>query len=252
MKLIFYREKVLGVRTFLIQTTDSMISNEFCFHLIKAIEFNNWFYNEKVYDYVLAEKALKGTYVPVGSLEFVYDYLKLEYGIEQERILPINIPDALMELKFLKREVQVRGKGDIELNGPKFIKSAAAYKSFTEIVNKVKDIPDGTYLVSDLIEINSEWRAFICNGELVGIQHYAGDFRIFPDVSFVEEMVSLYTDGPRSYTLDLGINEEGNFLIESHPFVSCGLYGFADYKRLPLMFIQGFDFMRQGAETVNI
>jgi hypothetical protein len=201
---------------------------------------------------VLSERVLKGKYVPVGSLEFVFEYLKLECGIKKECILPINIPDILMDQKFLKREVQIKDKEDIQLNGPKFIKSAAAYKSFTEIVENVNDIPAGTYLVSDLIQIISEWRAFVCNGELVGIQHYAGDFRIFPDVSFVEGMVSLYTNGPRSYTLDIGVNEEGNFLIESHPFVSCGLYGFADYKRLPLMFIQGFNYMKQCAETVNI
>lgn len=243
---------MIGVRTFLIQTTENMITSEFCFHLIKAIEFNNWFYNEKVYDYVLSERALMGKYVPVGSLEFVFEYLELEYGIKQESIVPINIPNILMDQKYLKRDVQIKNKEDIVLKGPKFIKSAAAYKSFTEIVENVNDIPAGTYLVSDLIQIISEWRAFVCNGELVGIQHYAGDFRIFPDVSFVEGMVSLYTNGPRSYTLDIGVNEEGNFLIESHPFVSCGLYGFADYKRLPLMFIQGFNYMKKCAETVNI
>lgn len=54
-------------------------------------------------------------------------------------------------------------------------------------------------------------------------------------------MITAYTNSPRAYTLDIGINEFGTTVIEVHPFVSCGLYGFHDLKVLPQMFIAGFN-----------
>jgi len=54
-------------------------------------------------------------------------------------------------------------------------------------------------------------------------------------------MIIAYTDAPRAYTLDVGINVFGTTIIEVHPFVSCGLYGFHDLKVLPQMFLAGFN-----------
>lgn len=40
------------------------------------------------------------------------------------------------------------------------------------------------------------------------------------------------------YFLDVG--NSGTFVIECHDFFSCGLYGFADYSKLPHMFYKTF------------
>ncbi|MDA1675649.1 ATP-grasp domain-containing protein [Bacillus cereus group sp. TH152-1LC] len=232
------------MKKFLIQTINNRVEHDFGFHLIKAIEYNNWFYNEKVYNYVLSEQA--GEYkdfIPVGSLEFVFQYLEQHHHKDKKSIKPINIPHELSTDEFLNRNVYVANKNNISLLGEKFIKSNSEYKSFTDVVSDVNVLPDGEYLVSDVIDIESEWRAFICQNELVGLKHYTGDFRLFPNISLIEKMISSYTKGPNSYTLDVGINKDGCFVIEVHPFVSCGLYGFADYKRLPVMFIQGYNYM---------
>ncbi|PDZ93952.1 hypothetical protein CON36_36435 [Bacillus cereus] len=232
------------MKKFLIQTIDNRVEHDFSFHLIKAIEYNSWFYNEKVYEYVLSEQVgVYKDFIPVGSLEFVFQYIEQHHHRDKKSIRPINIPHELCIDEFLNRNVYVANKNNISLSGEKFIKSNSEYKSFTDVVTDVNVIPDGEYLVSDVIDIESEWRAFICQKELVGLKHYAGDFKLFPNTSLIEKMIHSYTKSPNSYTLDVGINKDGCFVIEVHPFVSCGLYGFADYKRLPLMFTQGYNYM---------
>jgi hypothetical protein len=134
-------------------------------------------------------------------------------------------------------------KKNIEIDKPLFIKSATQYKGFTSLVDDVSLIPDDIYFVSEEIDIESEWRTFIYNGELVGIHHYLGDFTIFPDILFIQQMIAAYKNCPPAYTLDVGINKNGTFLIEVHPFVSCGLYGFRNYKLLPSMFISSFQYL---------
>jgi len=57
----------------------------------------------------------------------------------------------------------------------------------------------------------------------------------------IKQMIQDYKSAPKAYTLDVGINEKGTFIIECHTFFSCGLYGFTDYKLLPLMFISAWN-----------
>lgn len=233
------------MKTFLIQTYDNKIEHEFSFHLKKAIEYHNWFYNYKVYDYVLSDSIiLEADYIPVGSLEFVFEYLRKYYN--KTNINPINIPLQLRKHEFLKRNVAFTNRDNIVMTDRKFVKSNTTYKSFVDIISNTSNLHQDNYLVSDVVEIDSEWRAFIHQNTLVDIKNYAGSFKLFPDIQFIEKMIREYDNCPISYTMDIGINDSGCFLIEVHPFVSCGLYGFADYKILPQMFIQGFNHILNG------
>jgi hypothetical protein len=84
----------------------------------------------------------------------------------------------------------------------------------------------------------SEYRTFIFRGRLVGINNYAGDFKIFPDVKKINEYIANFNKY-KSYTMDFAITEKGELkLIEIHQFFSCGLYGFFDYNILLNMFNQ--------------
>ena len=89
---------------------------------------------------------------------------------------------------------------------------------------------------SEQVEIDSEWRTFIFKGKIVGLQNYLGDFTLFPDVDLIRKMVSVFVPAPVAYTLDVGINKNGTFIIEVHDFFSCGLYGFENFNILPAMF----------------
>lgn len=233
---------------FLIQTINGCVVHDFAFHLIKAIEYHNWLRNEEVYTYALSEAPEHSPdMIPIGSLEYVFSYLERYQSVKKSQIRPINIPIPLREVTFAGRELYVAKKEDIPTPSYLFIKSNEAYKGFTDVVENTSTLPAGEYLVSEVVEMDSEWRAFVQNGELVGLQHYLGDFLLFPDVSKLKEMINAYQDAPRSYTLDIGVANKTTMVIEVHPFVSCGLYGFHDYKRLPNMMIQGYLHMKKEA-----
>lgn len=234
---------------FNIQTVNEEIHHDFAFHLNEAIRYQNWLANGVAHEIIRSDHmCMKSDAIPVGSLEYVFTHLSTHYGIQPVDIQPINIPNQLMKPAFLKRRCLYLNKSELTAEQrPLFIKSASTYKSFIDITDAFHAIPDDRYLVSEPVDIESEWRCFVGPEGLLGMQHYQGDFTLFPDVSLVREMIHTYTDTPRYYSLDIGINEKGTFVIEVHPMVSCGLYGFNNPRILPQMMINGYQYMRDQA-----
>jgi hypothetical protein len=163
--------------------------------------------------------------------------LHLSYNISN--IKPLNIPDKLIKPEYTKRWIKLVKTTANTINTgktPIFVKDNTKIKGWTNIVETNRGYPPGDYLISEYIEIDSEWRAFVFNNRLIGLQNYSGDFTMFPDIKLIKKMISDF-NYPNAYTLDVGINDKETFIIECHDFFSCGLYGFSDYKMLPLMFI---------------
>ena len=228
---------------YIIQTIEGEIKHDFSFTLLRSFEFHEWLGYPK--EYVLSDTVLeeKGC-VPVGSVEFVLEYLKINYDLEPK---PVNIPLSLYKEKFLKRKVligfdtflQSEGVDEVLTDGEVFVKSLNKIKvdGYPKIVTKEETLDRDLYLYSELIEIESEYRCFVFNGELLGINNYSGDFTTFPNVDTIKEMIEAYDDQPIAFILDVGVLESGEtVVIEAHDFFSCGLYGFADMKRLPIMY----------------
>jgi hypothetical protein len=69
---------------------------------------------------------------------------------------------------------------------------------------------------------------------------------IFPDADYIKQVVYAY-NGPSAYTLDIGIHDNETDLMEVHPFVSCGLYGFYDRDIIPML-KEGFDWYQNQVE----
>ena len=232
------------MKEFLIQTVDGQVVHDFSFHLLEAIRYQNWYRNEKLYSYRFCEDVHDNTYgdnyIPVGSVEFVLDYYKVYHGINN--IKPINVPKELMTTEFLKRQVFISDNSTLIDNPPAslFIKPLNRIKGLTFIMSNKDQIgvPDGRFFISEVVGIESEWRGFVFNGELLDIRCYLGEFDLFPDVDLVREMIGAYKNSPRAYTIDVGVGRKlGTFLIECHQFFSTGLYGFTHYNVLPQMFI---------------
>lgn len=249
------------MKTFYIETDkEGAILHDFSFHLVKAVEFHAWKYQESPYRIVFSngeEMPGGNDWIPVGALPFVFQTLSKDV----EKVTPLNVPELLHEERFLKRWIE-RQKSREELKDyafPLFVKESERYKGLTDILETKKQalqIPDILYDVSEVVPIHSEWRVFVHQDRIVGAKPYLGEdvFPLVPDKNLIHQMVRTIEDAryqgvrfPLSYTLDVGINDAGTFLIECHPFVSCGLYGFADYQTMPSMFIQGYRFIQMQA-----
>lgn len=215
---------------FLIQTIDGKIKHDFSFTLLQAIDFHKWTGNN--IKFRLSDGYMPSNYIPVGSVEFVSEYINKFYGVIPK---PINIPAELITKEFCGRNV-INGT-NLDINGLNFVKSNDRIKSFTEICDSA---PVGNYQISDLINIQSEYRCFVYKQKLVGINNYSGDFTIFPNIDKINKMIESFKSAPVAYTLDVAICDGATVVIEVHDFFSCGLYGFSDLKILPYMFSQWY------------
>jgi len=172
--------------------------------------------------------------VPAGSVEFVCSFLKSHHGLTPK---PINIPDSLMKSDFTKRQVFIGTEKDV--TRAVFFKSHDQIKGYSinePVLDPAAQCPRGNYLISEMVDIESEWRTFVFNGELVGLQNYLGNCTVFPDVNEIQKMIHAFEDASIAYTLDVGVGPRGTFILEAHDFFSCGLYGFSKDNVLPVMF----------------
>ena len=246
---------------FLIQKIEGEIRHDFSFTLLESIRFKKWLSPEdkvvikfaNTFDitdpdmiYPNPFKPYHKDYVPVGSVDFVTDFLMYFYNIYPK---PINVPEELFG--FANRQIFNGNHLSLEnWAGKYFVKSNDKIKHFTEIVEchdtgnqgtlYSTPIPVGNYQISELTQIESEWRCFVYQGKLVGLQNYSGDFTMFPNVDSILHMIYYYKSAPIVYTLDVGVFDEKTFVIEVHEFFSNGLYGFADHKIYPNMLYRAF------------
>jgi len=238
---------------FLIQKINNQIRHDFSFTLLESVRFHNWlthgmdrmivrYQNTEVDDTDVVQpfefKKYHRTYIPIGSVEFVTQFLNHFHNLSPK---PINVPTELY--RFAQREIFNGTNMDLEgLKGKWVVKDNEKIKGLVKMVEDPDILsvpPNGKYQISEYITIESEWRVFVYKGKLVGLQHYVGEFTMFPNVRTIKRMIDAYKNSPIAYTLDVGVSGV-TFPIEVHDFFSCGLYGFSNHAILPYMFGRWF------------
>ena len=199
--------------------------------------------------------------IPIGSIEFVEKYLKIFYNIDH--INPIEIPLCLRKREFLKRKYLITNKENIPEKGRIFLKDVSKLKYFSEVIDCetffMKDIwsennnklqftlnPNHYFEVSEVVNILSEYRIYVQNDKIICIAHYNGDQYILPDIKIIDKMIKIYSldkDKPKSYTMDIAVNENGTFVLEIHPFISVGLYNSLWSSNLLYAYRDGIDYV---------
>lgn len=250
---------------------------DFQFELLQSIKSENYmnnFLNKRNHSYEFITIGLLydnrsnykyKEYIPIGSVEFVRNFMKYFYDIN---LSPINVPEELFpftgreihnfslnELKeFLKvdnfeREWFVKSNTIIK-KSPSFLIIEEDYHLFFE---KNKDESESFQVSRYLDEsttgaqLVSEWRVFVRNSRIVGCKNYSSDDAIpaIPDIQIIKNMINSYHSKSPVYTLDVGVIEDvitkeiSTIVVEVHDFYSCGLYGFSS-PTLPYMYSQWF------------
>ena len=243
---------------FLVQTINHKVVHDFAFAMERSKEYYEWlgkeecniFYvNNLDFDEFLGNHRDPYEYIPVGSVEFVSEYVKKYYPDFVSSLEPINIP---LSLSRYAHQLVYDFPKDINPNviDKSFFIPGKEY--FRKSLDTIKDPTNGLfkynsvddilgYQISNRIDIYSEWRVFVFHNEVQHIANYSGDCLMFPEKEFIKNVIDEYKDeSPAAYTLDIGMNalERHPFIIEIHRFFSCGLYGFSDYNKLPKMFSQ--------------
>lgn len=182
--------------------------------------------------------------LPFGNIEFVTVYLNKFHNVNQMN--PIEVPECLRREEFLKRDYKIVKGDEVPKSGHYFVKDASQLKHFSftgdmslfntdEIWEEKKNFFDTTlrldknhyFVVSEYVNILSEYRVYILNGKIANISLYDGDATVLPDVNLINKANLIYSmqkDYPKSYTMDIMVTNRGTAIIECHILFSTGLY----------------------------
>ena len=187
--------------------------------------------------------------------------------------LKIEVPKALNAFELLKdsglikrnyyqttlKEFYNNGKG------PKFIKPLNNHKAFASgVIKNIKSLPillsdykddwNIEILVSDVIDVQSEYRIFVNNlkydslHKIIGMKHYLGDEFLIPNKDYVLKVIdylSTIKDLPCCYTLDVGILADGSTqVIELNDAWSIGSYGLNGEEYLEFILHRWIDIIK--------
>lgn len=197
-------------------------------------------------------------HIIVAGIEQTNSYLK-RLGLPEKQAL--NIPKCIE--KYADRQIwrtnmaSVREQIDEDyIKFPVFIKPNGRAKEFIAGIlenegmfqRHMSSIPDETeVLLSEVVDFVSEYRGYICQGELLGILHYKGDIRVFPDMKVVDEAIDVYTNNgaPAGYSMDFGITSDGRtLLVECNDGWSLGNYGLEPSKYCRLLGRRWYEMMK--------
>ena len=180
----------------------------------------------------IEEVPLNSKNIIVGCIEDTLTFFN-KLGLSTPS--PLHIPPSLE--KYCNRYVEYMTMESFlssSISYPKFIKPHSKIKEFISgVIRKdsskiyFKDVDPTTIIqVSEVVDIISEYRGFVIGGELKSLQHYIGDFKIFPNCQVIEKAISEYKDQPIGYSIDFGITSGGDtVLIECNDGWSLGCYG---------------------------
>ncbi len=73
----------------------------------------------------------------------------------------------------------------------------------------------------------SEWRCYVCRGQILEMSHYQGDLFTYPDPQVIKMAVADFRSAaPAGYGIDFGVLTDGRtVLVEVNDGYSLGSYG---------------------------
>jgi ATP-grasp domain, R2K clade family 2 len=104
-------------------------------------------------------------------------------------------------------------------------------KEFRDLIS-TRHLPDEQIVVtSEIVEFHSEYRAFVMDGDILGIHYYKGNIRLFPDFTVIDRAIAAYTSAPAAYAIDFGIVADGRtLLVETNEAYALGCYGLPELR----------------------
>lgn len=247
---------------YILQTDSNGLDIEY--YLIKEqLKRGKYVFNYKEIDTESMMNIAEVGDIPIGDIGFVSKYLKEAYGIDKEN--PIEIPKYLRAEEFLKRKYDIVTWDKLPEHGTYFIKDVSQLKKFGAVVNTsyepIKEwfeapklefstqlVLDKSHLfqVSEVFNIQSEYRVYVCGGNIEAISNYNGDVTLLPDMNLIKKavgLINLHEKWLKSYTIDVMVGPMGTAIIEVHNFASVGLYNTLWGSSLIYAYRDGLDYL---------
>lgn len=230
--------------------------------LLESIAYSNWRTGSSEYQVFsvptsyltsIQNKAIPHNMVPVGSLEFVNEILRLQ---NCNSVHPLNVPQNLAKVEITGRKMVIAQTKELLLTAktdPRiFAKSMTRIKaSENGPYDDAKEYPEDIWQVSDILEnIVAEYRVIGFKEQILHVARYAGAIESPAcDIRFARMCIECWTDKPPAYTIDIGVLPDGRCVIlEAHNFISCGLYGMSCPDKFIPMVVRAIRWEQQKGE----
>lgn len=158
-------------------------------------------------------------------------------GIESvQKVLPsyIGSPYCPGELQpFMSRKVEWRSINEVR-EGQFFKPFEEEHKLFSPrikdntfecdlLISRIE--PEKEVIVTEAITLESEFRVYVCQGEILNICFYKGNPLKQPKLDTITKMVELVTHYSSAFGLDVGVTDTGEtVLVEMNDFCCLGNY----------------------------
>lgn len=185
------------------------------------------------------ELPLKSGDIVVGGISYAQDGL---------RKLGLNVPviDSIpVELSaFAKRRIWTATMADLRRQVsagevvfakpmPDKLKSfdGTLFASFRDLI-PTAHLPDETPIECAIpINLRSEFRCFVLNGQPIGLRHYKGDPLAFPNAEVIRSAIDGYSECPAGCAIDFGVTAGGEtVVVEVNDGYAVGAYGLAPVR----------------------
>lgn len=138
------------------------------------------------------------------------------------RLIPLDYPEELSA--FLGRKIWKSTLFSITSHADSwhvFVKPIWDVKRFSgTVLDKSEDLiklggglEDIPVWCSEKVNFLSEWRLWVLHGQIIGLNPYAGQWDLFPDVEIMKQAVMAFTHAPCGYALDFGVTDDGRTLL---------------------------------------
>jgi hypothetical protein len=192
-------------------------------------------------------KRIQRRNLPLSSDTFIAGDMDAMHGAMRQLDIDIPAPNDYPEslTPFLCRRVWKSTLGEVERRffgeaaTPVFVKPSARRKSFTgRVIGHSSDLMDvgaasrrQEVWCSEVVTWMSEFRVYVIDDEIAGIDHYAGDPDAGLDLSVVQRALLAYRksgEAPSAYGIDFGVLETGeSALVEANDGYALGAYKIA-------------------------
>lgn len=160
------------------------------------------------------------------------------------RPVPLEIPEELFS--YCNRKIWLSSLGEVrkhEDNWPVFIKPSEEHKLFTgHVLRNFTDLfkamafPDETkVIVSEPVQFDSEYRCFVCRGEILDVRRYTGAVDWYPDIPRVRDMIRAIRKPLAAYSIDVGSVAGETVLVECNDAYALGTYGLSGHHQVKMI-----------------
>ena len=189
-------------------------------------------------------KRIQRRNLSLSSATFIAGDMDAMHGAMSQLEIDIPAPNDYPEslTPFLCRRVWKSTLGEVERRifaeaaAPVFVKPSARRKNFTgRVVGLSSDFMQigavsrrQEVWCSEVVVWKSEFRVYVVDDEIVGLDHYAGDPDAALDLSTVQQALLAYRssgEAPSAYGIDFGVLETGeSALVEANDGYALGAY----------------------------